>query len=119
MPGYEVRGVVMYLLLGLMLAGFGLLLGLLVAVDRLWQKNLPLWLPTYIRERSRRRDPGAEEEVHLILCVADHFEPRGANPTTRGAQEMLQRWVRDYPRLFDGFRDSDGRSPRHTFFYPI
>jgi hypothetical protein len=24
-----------------------------------------------------------------------------------------------YPRLFGEFRDSDGRKPRHTFFYPI
>jgi hypothetical protein len=31
----------------------------------------------------------------------------------------VQAWVRDYPRLLGGFRDSDGRPPRHTFFYPI
>jgi hypothetical protein len=54
----------------------------------------------------------------LILCVADHFEPRGANPTPEAGLAVLERWVRDYPRLFGGFRDSDGRSPRHTFFYP-
>jgi hypothetical protein len=109
----------MYLLLGLMLAGILLVLAVLVALDRVWHKNVHLWLPAYIRERSRRRDPGPAEEVHLILCVADHFEPRGTNPTPEAAQELLQRWVRDYPRLFGPFRDSDGRPPRHTFFYPI
>ncbi len=33
--------------------------------------------------------------------------------------EIVQRWAREYPRLFGSFRDSDGRPPRHTFFYPI
>jgi hypothetical protein len=27
--------------------------------------------------------------------------------------------VSEYPRLFGRFRDSDGRPPRHTFFFPI
>ena len=35
------------------------------------------------------------------------------------ARERMQRWVEDYPRLCEQFRDSDGRPPRHTFFYPI
>src|SRR5262249_33803104 len=30
----------------------------------------------------------------------------------------VERWVRDYPRRLGRFRDSDGRPPRHTFFYP-
>jgi hypothetical protein len=34
------------------------------------------------------------------------------------ARERVERWVEDYPRLFGGFRDSDGRPPRHTFFVP-
>ena len=31
----------------------------------------------------------------------------------------VARWVRDYPQQFAQFRDSDGRPPRHSFFYPI
>ena len=39
---------------------------------------------------------------------------------TRGAgRELVQRWLREYPCLFRACRDSDGRSPRHTWFYPI
>jgi hypothetical protein len=34
------------------------------------------------------------------------------------ALARVRRWVDEYPKLFGGFRDSDGRSPRHTFFYP-
>ena len=37
----------------------------------------------------------------------------------RGADRRVSRWVRDYPDLFGRFVDSDGRPPRHTFFYPI
>jgi len=31
----------------------------------------------------------------------------------------VETWVRRYPESFGSFRDSDGRTPRHTFFYPI
>jgi hypothetical protein len=30
----------------------------------------------------------------------------------------VERWLTDYPRLFGDFRDSDGRPPRHSFFFP-
>jgi hypothetical protein len=32
--------------------------------------------------------------------------------------EKVLRWQREYPRLFDRFRDVDGRPPQHTFFFP-
>jgi hypothetical protein len=34
------------------------------------------------------------------------------------AARRVERWVSDYPRLFGGFCDCDGRPPRHSFFYP-
>jgi hypothetical protein len=40
----------------------------------------------------------------------------GAPPEV--ARQRVNRWVEEYPRLFSSFRDSDGRPPRHTFFYP-
>ncbi len=30
----------------------------------------------------------------------------------------MQRWTEGYPRLAQEFRDADGRSPRHSFFFP-
>ena len=78
----------------------------------------PLARPLPAPARGAAAGPGGP--VHLLLCIADHFEPKwgGASPevaraTGRGAGS------RDYPRLFGGFRDSDGRPPRHTFFYPV
>jgi hypothetical protein len=76
------------------------------------------WLVPYVRTHGRRRLPGEGEEVHLLLCIADHFEPKGGKASPELAQARVDRWVRDYPRLFAQFRDSDGRRPRHTFFYP-
>ena len=87
----------MYLLLALMLLGVVPVLGLLLALEGLMRRNLHCWLPTYVREMSRRGDPGPEEEVHLLLCVADHFEPKGANKISRAGRELVQRWLREYP----------------------
>ncbi len=83
------------------------------------RRGLDRWLFTYIRERSRRHGPRAGQPVHLLLCIADHFEPGNGGVTPAVARQRLERWVEDYPRLCQGLRDSDGRAPRHTFFYPI
>jgi hypothetical protein len=57
--------------------------------------------------------------THLILAVADHFEPDdGGAPPGRQAERVAD-WVREYPRALGAFRDADGRPPRHTFFYPV
>jgi hypothetical protein len=51
--------------------------------------------------------------------VADHYEPLYGRPPRRVARARVSRWLRDYPRQFGGLRDSDGRPPRHSFFYPL
>ncbi len=54
----------------------------------------------------------------MLICLADHFEPMHGRPPLRVARARVERWLTDYPRQFAGLRDSDGRCPRHTFFYP-
>lgn len=84
------------------------------------RRNLDRWLWSYVRQTPRRfRRPGAGGEVRLILCIADHYEPRWRNPPAGEAQARVDRWVREYPRRLGAFRDSDGRPPRHSFFYPL
>jgi hypothetical protein len=80
---------------------------------------MDIWLPAYLRQLPRRWDRRADRPVHLLLCVADHFEPHLGGVTETVARRRLRRWAEDYPRLFGGFRDSDGRPPRHSFFYPV
>jgi hypothetical protein len=89
------------------------------AYRQLRQRHIGRWLVPYVRDYGRRRAPRAGEEVHLLLCIADHFEPFSGEVSRRRASERVRHWVETYPRVFDRFRDSDGRPPRHTFFYPV
>jgi hypothetical protein len=72
--------------------------------------------------RALRRS--VDSPVHLILALADHFEPSidpedGQKRVPRIEQERrLERWRDEYPRVVDRWRDSDGRPLVHTYFYP-
>lgn len=92
------------------LAGFG--------YWQLRRRSLDRWLIPYLLQSNRRRSPGANEPVHVLICIADHYEPKRGNAPASVARQRVDRWTNDYPRLFERFRDSDGRPPRHTFFYP-
>jgi hypothetical protein len=89
-----------------------------------FKKKLPYArrvLPAITRHALR---PAASGPVHLILALADHFEP-AFDPTSgykRVARpEQVRReeaWFREYPKVIDGLRDHDGRPLVHTYFYP-
>ncbi|MGH7223503.1 MAG: hypothetical protein ACRELF_09770, partial [Gemmataceae bacterium] len=98
-----------------------LVLGLLLAwlARRMRRLGLDRWLLPYVMQSTHRRRPRSDEEVHLLLCIADHFEPKQNRPSAEVSRARVRRWVEDYPRQFGRFRDSDGRTPRHTFFFPI
>ncbi len=81
-------------------------------------RGLDRWLPSYIANAGRRRDPTPGEEVHVLICIADHYEPKYGGASSEQARARVGKWVEGYPRQFARFRDSDGRTPRHTFFYP-
>jgi len=83
------------------------------------RRNLHKWLPSYLRTRGKRRPIAANEDVHVLICIADHFEPGNDNASKPLADNRVSRWCSEYPRLFGRFSDSDRRPPRHTFFYPL
>src|SRR5208283_3365325 len=66
----------------------------------------------------------ARGPVHLILALADHFEPahdpiNARERVPRVEQERrLDSWTREYPKIVAGWRDHDGRPLVHTYFYP-
>lgn len=103
------------------LGAAGVVLGLagLFLRRQLRRRGLGRWLAVYVRETPRRKAPREGEPVHVLLCLADHYEPKGGRASPEMARGRVERWVRDYPRLFGRFRDADGRPPQHTFFYPI
>lgn len=86
-----------------------------------WRRRgyLDRWLASYVLATPRRRESRAGQEIHLLLCVADHYEPGWGAASPATARARVHRWLRQYPRLFGDLRDSDGRPPRHTFFFPI
>jgi hypothetical protein len=89
-----------------------------VLAGQIIDRGMHRWLVPYVRTRGRRRAPRDGDDFHVLICIADHFEPKGGDASPKLAQSRVDRWVREYPRLFAGFQDSDGRPPRHTFFYP-
>ena len=82
------------------------------------RKGLHRWLLPYLATPGRRRGPRPGQPIDVFLAVCDHYEPKKGNPPAAKAKARVRQWVDEYPRLFGEFRDSDGRPPRHSFFYP-
>jgi hypothetical protein len=84
-------------------------------------RSLDLWGGAYLRAALRRRfrgRPAATGPVHVLFCVADHFEPALGNVDGVIQQQRVERWARDLPLLADRHRDADGVRFQYTFFYP-
>jgi hypothetical protein len=79
---------------------------------------MQLWLPAYLRGALRGQPRPAVCPVHIMLAIADHFEPGFAGASYERECERVDRWVREYPALAARHRDADGKPPRYTFFYP-
>lgn len=79
-------------------------------------------LPSLAWQKVSRRAPRGR--VHLIIAMADHFEPSivPANGLLRASYEEQERrlevWCHEYPQVAGGWRDSDGHTFVHTYFYP-
>jgi hypothetical protein len=73
-------------------------------------------------QRLTRRMPAGK--LHVIVALADHFEPAivpgdGRARAPYDEQERrLERWVREYPKVVEEWRDHDGLPFVHTYFYP-
>ena len=86
-------------------------------------RNLP-WITAYGWQRLVHKSLRARP-VHLIIALADHFEPSYVPDVPSGTcaevaeqERRIQWWCREYPKMADPFRDHDGRPFRHTYFYP-
>ena len=81
-------------------------------------RNMHLWIVSYFRQIVVRRHHSRSATTHVYFCFADHYEPYWRKADRALAHQRVQRWVDGYPRVAKGHRDSDGRTPRHSFFYP-
>lgn len=81
------------------------------------------WLPAYALQVYARKVP-AVRPVHLVIAVADHFEPstasKAAGPFRGGDGQLrhVEKWCREYPKAISAWRDEEGQPLRHTYFYP-
>jgi len=84
--------------------------------------HLLRWLPSYALQRFTRRVPAGR--LHLILALADHFEPAIVPENGRAfapydeQERRVERWCKHYPRSVGRWRDHEGRPLVHTYFYP-
>jgi len=80
------------------------------------------WLPAYVFQSVARKFEPSADRLHLIIAIADHFEPSmthdGCYAELREQKRRLIDWCQDYPRVVAGWRDADGYTLRHTYFYP-
>lgn len=92
--------------------------------NKLWRKlsYAGKCLPAYAWQRMTRRH--RQHPAHLIMALADHFEPSSIPGHDMGyappavQDQRLETWSNEYPRNFAQFRDSDGQPFVHTYFYP-
>ncbi len=83
-------------------------------------RGMDRWFLDYVLQSPRRwREKAKRGEVHLLIAVADHFEPMHKAKSALQGQARIDRWAEVYPRIFGSIRDRDGRPPQHTFFYPV
>jgi hypothetical protein len=102
-------------------AGAAAAAGGLAIAWTLWQihkKSVHRWIAPYLFQSIRPRK-SKSRETHVLLCIADHYEPQNGNVPPDRAIERVRRWYEDYPIILSKYRDSDGKPPRHTFFYPL
>jgi hypothetical protein len=83
------------------------------------RKHLGIWLGAYYARRRKLAalKPHPGRPVHVLFCLVDHFEPL-SGPSREAERERMRLWLERYPRLADAHRDSDGRPPQHSWFYP-
>jgi hypothetical protein len=53
-----------------------------------------------------------------MFAFCDHHEPLWATTDPVVGRARMAAWHQGYPALARNFRDADGRSPRHSFFFP-
>ncbi|MFO7914177.1 MAG: hypothetical protein R6U43_00595 [Candidatus Krumholzibacteriales bacterium] len=80
-------------------------------------KNIHIWLPSFIMQKLRDRP--AAYPVHILFAMADHFEPMQKPSDPPGLQlERVRDWIERFEEGAGRLRDSEGRPPVHTYFFP-
>ncbi len=79
---------------------------------------LEKWFLSYLGDLFRDRSFNSNEPVDVMFCLADHFEPWCGQVDAETQRKRVRAWTEGYPELAEKFKDSDGRPPQHTWFFP-
>lgn len=82
-------------------------------------RNMQYWIGAWPGDRLRACLAPRPVQRHVYFCFADHYEPYCAGADRERAHARVRAWIERYPVIAANHRDSQGRAPRHTFFYPI
>ena len=87
-------------------------------LGRLKKKNLQYWVRDYARHLVRRAlAPQPRGGRHILFALCDHYEPLWGHAPDDVGVARVNTWAERYPAL-GKYRDSNGRPPRHGFFFP-
>ncbi len=101
-----------------LVCAFIIVVGVLLMLA-LRQRKLHLWLGDYARGWASRRSIGKNQPMtDVLVCVADHYEPRWETTDEALETKRVELWSEQLPRTLADRIDSDGVRPQHTFFYP-
>ncbi len=81
-------------------------------------RHMEIWFWSYIKDLRRRRQVLPARTRHIYFCFVDHYEPYWNKVDRSQAHRRVAKWVTEYPQVAQRHRDSDGRTPQHTYFYP-
>jgi len=111
------NALIVYVAIGVCLFCLLMLLPVLVAA---WRNGSYVWLPSLLWRTARTPRPHGrpDDPLHVLFLVVDHFEPKFGGADSHLAKERVETWAEEYPRIADGFADSDGYPPRYTWFFP-
>ena len=98
------------IILGFIIVLFGIIIS--------QKKNALLDISDIKRDVARLFEPKPNGPVHVLFCVADHFEPGNGNAGPNEQKIRVDEWLHSYPKLASKHQDSDGVYPQHTFFFP-
>jgi hypothetical protein len=81
-----------------------------ISAVRVYARRYDLFLPDYVRWTFTPASSPAGPK-HIFVMIADHWEPDYD-------VARAHRWTERYRQMASRHRDSSGRPPQHTWFYP-
>jgi len=80
-------------------------------------KNIHQWIGPYLKQRLTPK-PRIDGPIDVYFSLMDHFEPYWLGVDKKTADGRVETWCRNYPLMARRHKDSAGRPPQHTYFYP-